>query len=136
PAGHEGWVYGERWCGDRRDRRCRLRHPHRPERGDQVNQAMIPAAKPIVGEEERAAVDAVLASGMIAQGPQVAAFEEEFAAELVAGRTCVAVSSGTSGLHLGLLAAGIGPGDEVIVPSFTFAATANSVALTGATPVF
>jgi len=101
-----------------------------------VNQATIPAAKPIVGEEERAAVDAVLASGMIAQGPQVAAFEEEFAAELVAGRTCVAVSSGTSGLHLGLLAAGIGPGDEVIVPSFTFAATANSVALTGATPVF
>src|SRR5699024_2044648 len=97
---------------------------------------MIPAAKPIVGDEERAAVDAVLASGMIAQGPQVAAFEEEFAAELVAGRTCVAVSSGTSGLHLGLLAAGVGPGDEVIVPSFTFAATANSVALTGATPVF
>lgn len=101
-----------------------------------MNQAMIPAAKPIIGAEERAAVDAVLASGMIAQGPQVAAFEEEFASALVAGRTCVAVNSGTSGLHLGLLAAGIGPGDEVIVPSFTFAATANSVALTGATPVF
>ncbi|MFC4556075.1 DegT/DnrJ/EryC1/StrS family aminotransferase [Georgenia faecalis] len=97
---------------------------------------MIPAAKPIVGDEERAAVDAVLRSGMIAQGPQVAAFEEEFAAELVDGRRCQAVSSGTSGLHLGLLACGVGPGDEVIVPSFTFAATANSVALTGATPVF
>ena len=55
---------------------------------------------------------------------------------LVQGRASVAVNSGTSGLHLGLLAAGIGPGDEVIVPSFTFAATANSVALTGATPVF
>lgn len=52
------------------------------------------------------------------------------------GTTCVAVNSGTSALHLGMLAAGIGPGDEVIVPSFTFAATANSVALTGATPVF
>jgi len=97
---------------------------------------MIPAAKPIVGDEEREAVDRVLRSGMIAQGPEVKAFEEEFAAELVQGRTCVAVNSGTSGLHLGLLAAGIGPGDEVIVPSFTFAATGNSVALTGATPVF
>jgi perosamine synthetase len=96
----------------------------------------IPAAKPIIGDEEREAVDRVLRSGMIAQGPEVAAFEQEFSAELVAGRACVAVNSGTSGLHLGLLAAGVGPGDEVIVPSFTFAATANSVALTGATPVF
>jgi dTDP-4-amino-4,6-dideoxygalactose transaminase len=96
----------------------------------------IPAAKPIIGDEERAAVDRVMRSGMIAQGPEVKAFEEEFAAALVGGRECVAVNSGTSGLHLGLLAAGVGPGDEVIVPSFTFAATANSVALTGATPVF
>ncbi|CAM3548689.1 DegT/DnrJ/EryC1/StrS family aminotransferase [Nocardioides zeicaulis] len=96
----------------------------------------IPPAKPIIGPDERAAVDAVLQTGMVAQGPQVAAFEQEFGDQLVAGRTCVAVNSGTSGLHLGLLAAGIGPGDEVIVPSFTFAATANSVALTGATPVF
>ena len=97
---------------------------------------MIPAAKPLIGDEERAAVDRVMASGVIAQGPEVAAFEREFADALVGGRTTVAVSSGTTGLHLGLLAAGIGPGDEVIVPSFTFAATANSVALTGATPVF
>jgi perosamine synthetase len=96
----------------------------------------IPPAKPIVGDEERAAVDRVMRSGMIAQGPEVATFEEEFAAQVTGGRRCVAVNSGTSGLHLGLLAAGIGPGDEVIVPSFTFAATANSVALTGATPVF
>ncbi|MCL1898779.1 MAG: DegT/DnrJ/EryC1/StrS aminotransferase family protein [Micrococcales bacterium] len=96
----------------------------------------IPPAKPIIGEEERAAVDQVLRSGMIAQGPQVAAFEQEFSEQLVSGRQCLAVSSGTAGLHLGLLAAGVGPGDEVIVPSFTFAATANSVALTGATPVF
>ena len=97
---------------------------------------LIPAAKPIVGDEERAAVDRVMRSGMIAQGPEVTAFESEFADVLVGGRQCVAVNSGTSGLHLGLLAAGIGPGDEVIVPSFTFAATGNSVALTGATPVF
>lgn len=97
---------------------------------------LIPAARPILGDEERAAVDRVIRSGMIAQGPEVKAFEEEFSAHLVQGRTCVAVNSGTSGLHLGLLAAGIGPGDEVIVPSFTFAATGNAVALTGATPVF
>lgn len=96
----------------------------------------IPAAKPLIGEEERQAVDRVLAGGMVAQGPEVAAFEREFAEHLVAGRPTVAVNSGTSGLHLGLLAAGVGAGDEVIVPSFTFAATANSVALAGGTPVF
>ncbi len=101
-----------------------------------MNQSLIPAAKPLIGEEERAAVDAVLRSGMVAQGPEVAAFEEEFSAALLEGRGAVAVSSGTAGLHVGLLACGIGPGDEVIVPSFTFAATANAVALTGARPVF
>ncbi|WP_203568883.1 DegT/DnrJ/EryC1/StrS family aminotransferase [Aestuariimicrobium ganziense] len=96
----------------------------------------IPPAKPLIGEEERAAVDRVLQSGMIAQGPEVAAFEKEFSEHFGLGRACVAVNSGTSGLHIGLLSCGIGAGDEVIVPSFTFAATANSVALTGATPVF
>lgn len=96
----------------------------------------IPAAKPIIGDEEREAVDRVMRSGMIAQGPEVAAFEQEFARHFVQNRSIVAVNSGTSGQHLGLLAAGVGPGDEVIVPSFTFAATGNSVALTGATPVF
>jgi perosamine synthetase len=101
-----------------------------------VSKDFIPAAKPIIGDEERAAVDAVLVSGMLAQGAEVASFEQEFSEVLLDGRAAVAVNSGTSGLHLGLLAAGIGPGDEVIVPSFTFAATANSVALTGATPVF
>lgn len=101
-----------------------------------MTEAFIPPAKPIIGDEERAAVDRVLRSGMIAQGPEVAAFEQEFAEHFKLGRACVAVNSGTSGLHLGLLSAGIGDGDEVIVPSFTFAATANSVALTGATPVF
>jgi len=97
---------------------------------------LIPIAKPLIGDEERAAVDRVLCSGMLAQGPEVAAFEQEFADHFGLGRACVAVNSGTSGLHLGLLSAGVGPGDEVIVPSFTFAGTANSVALTGATPVF
>ncbi|WP_307844054.1 DegT/DnrJ/EryC1/StrS family aminotransferase [Sanguibacter suaedae] len=101
-----------------------------------MNQSLIPAARPIIGDEEREAVDRVLRSGMVAQGPEVKAFEAEFGEQLVGGRECVAVNSGTAGLHLGLLACGIGPGDEVIVPSFTFAATGNSVALTGATPVF
>ena len=101
-----------------------------------MSNAFIPAARPIIGDEEREAVDRVLRSGMIAQGPEVAAFEQEFAAHFVQGRPTAAVNSGTSGQHLGLLAAGVGPGDEVIVPSFTFAATGNSVALTGATPVF
>lgn len=96
---------------------------------------MIPLAKPLIGDEERAAVDRVMRSGMIAQGPEVTAFEEEFST-LVAGRHCIAVNSGTTALHLGMEAAGIGAGDEVIVPSFSFAATANSVRLTGAEPVF
>lgn len=96
----------------------------------------VPAAKPIIGDDERLAVDAVMRSGMLAQGPEVAAFETEFSAELLGGRPSVAVNSGTTALHLALIALGIGPGDEVIVPSFTFAATANAVALVGATPVF
>ncbi len=96
----------------------------------------IPPAKPIIGEEEIEAVTRVMRSGMVAQGPEVAAFEQEFGAHFADGRPTVAVNSGTAGLHLGLLAAGVGPGDEVIVPSFTFAATGNSVGLAGGTPVF
>jgi len=96
---------------------------------------MIPAAKPIIGDEEREAVDRVLRSGMIAGGPEVVAFETEFS-ELVDGRHSIAVNSGTSALHMAFVAAGIKAGEEVIVPSFTFAATANSVVLAGGTPVF
>ena len=96
---------------------------------------MIPAARPLIDQEEREAVDRVLKSGVLAQGPEVSSFEEEFS-EYVDHYKCVAVNSGTSALHLALLAGGIGPGDEVIVPSFSYAATANSVALTGAKPVF
>ncbi len=95
----------------------------------------VPATGLQLGEPERAAVERVLASGMLAQGPEVAAFESEFSAH-VDGRPCVAVNSGTSALLLALLALGIGTGDEVVVPSFSFAATANAVALTGARPVF
>jgi dTDP-4-amino-4,6-dideoxygalactose transaminase len=96
---------------------------------------MIPAAQPLVGRAERRAVMKVMRSGMLAQGPEVAAFEREFSA-VVNSAECVAVNSGTSALHLAFLAAGIGAGDEVIVPSFSFAATANAVCLAGATPVF
>ena len=96
---------------------------------------MIPAARPEIGEEEIEAVVRVMRSGMLAQGPEVGAFETEFSA-IVGGLHSIAVNSGTSALHMAFLAAGVGPGDEVIVPSFSFAATANAVALTGATPVF
>lgn len=96
---------------------------------------MIPAARPEIGQEERDAVDRVMRSGMLAQGPEVAAFETEFSA-IVGGAHSVAVNSGTSALHMAFVAAGVGRGDEVIVPSFSFAATANAVALAGATPVF
>ncbi|MEQ4303031.1 DegT/DnrJ/EryC1/StrS family aminotransferase [Plantactinospora sp. B6F1] len=99
------------------------------------NADLIPPAKPVIGDAEIEAAVRVLRSGRVVQGPEVAAFEEEFS-ELVAGRHCVAVNSGTSALHLALLALGLGRGDEVIVPSFSFAATANAVRLVGAEPVF
>ena len=95
----------------------------------------IPIARPVIGRDEITAVTAVLESGMLAAGEQVAHFEQEFA------RYCdvphaVAVNNGTAALHAALLAAGVGPGDEVIVPDFTFFATASSVLMCGATPVF
>lgn len=95
----------------------------------------IPAARPLIGDDERRAVDRVMRSGNLAQGAEVGAFEGEFSA-VVDGIHCVAMNSGTSALHLAMVAMGIGPGDEVLVPSFTFAASANAVRLTGATPVF
>jgi len=101
-----------------------------------MTDARVTAVVVELGEEEREAALAVLTSGKLVQGEQVAAFESEFSRALVAGADCIAVNSGTSALHLGLLAAGIGPGDEVIVPSFTFAASANAVVMAGATPVF
>lgn len=96
---------------------------------------MIPLSRPLIDADDVAAVVAVLESGMLAQGAQVAEFEREFSAT-VGARTCVAVNSGTSALHIGMLAAGVGPGDEVVVPAFSFGASANAIALCGATPVF
>lgn len=95
----------------------------------------IPVMIPWLGEEEaRAASDAVL-SGWVAQGPRVAAFERAFA-ERVGAEHGIAVSSCTTALHLALVALGIGPGDEVVVPSLSFIATANAVRYVGAEPVF
>ncbi len=96
---------------------------------------MISIARPLLGTEEEAAILRVLASGQLAQGEQVAAFERRFA-EVCHVCEAVAVSSGTAAIHLALLAHGIGPGDEVITTPFSFAATANAILLVGATPVF
>jgi dTDP-4-amino-4,6-dideoxygalactose transaminase len=96
---------------------------------------MIPVMRPWLGEEEAAAVAEAVASGWVAQGPRVAQFEEAFAAATGTGHA-VAVSSCTAALHLALIAAGIGPGDEVVVPSLSFIATANAVRYAGAQPVF
>ncbi len=95
----------------------------------------IAIAKPYVGPEEEAAVLEVLRSGGLAQGKRVAQFEERFAA-LHGARHGVAVNNGTTSLIAALMAHGIGPGDEVIVPPFTFFATASSVFSVGARPVF
>jgi dTDP-4-amino-4,6-dideoxygalactose transaminase len=95
----------------------------------------VPVMKPTLGAEEaEAAADAVL-SGWVAQGPRVAEFEAAFAARTHATHA-VAVSSCTTALHLSLVVLGVGPGDEVIVPSLSFIATANAVRYVGATPVF
>src|SRR5438477_4582384 len=96
---------------------------------------MISIAHPFLGSEEADALLRVLASGQLAQGEHVAAFEKRFAA-LCHVQEAVAVSSGTSALHLALLAHDIGQGDEVITTPFSFAATANVLLLVGATPVF
>ncbi|WP_433555421.1 DegT/DnrJ/EryC1/StrS family aminotransferase [Pseudonocardia xinjiangensis] len=96
---------------------------------------MIPVMRPLLGEEEAQAVADVVRSGWVAQGPRVAEFEKEFAASVGAAHG-VATSSCTTALHLALHVLGIGPGDEVIVPSLSFIATANAVRYCGAVPVF
>lgn len=96
---------------------------------------MIPVVKPLVGEEEQNAVRAVLESGQLASGEMVNRFETSFA-DFVGAKYAVATSSGTTALHLALLAAGVQPGDKVITTPFTFAATANAILFCGAIPVF
>jgi perosamine synthetase len=96
---------------------------------------MIPIAKPIIADEEVEEVVKVLRSGFIAQGPKVSEFEDKFA-EYVGVKHAVATSSGTTALHLALLATDVGAADEVITTPFTFAATGNSVLYVGGKPVF
>jgi dTDP-4-amino-4,6-dideoxygalactose transaminase len=95
----------------------------------------VPFALPDIGEEEIAAVAEAMRSGWLTTGPRAAAFEQDFAAFLGGGVHAVAVNSATAGLHLALEAVGIGPGDEVIVPTWTFTATAEVVRYLGADPV-
>ncbi len=95
----------------------------------------IPFARPDFDDREARAVSDVLASGWVSQGPQVVRFEQMFA-ERIGARAGVATTSCTTALHLALILAGVGPGDEVICPSYTFIATANAIVYTGATPVF
>jgi perosamine synthetase len=96
---------------------------------------MIPIAKPLIGEEEKIAVMNVLNSGMLASGPVTEEFEKKFA-EYVGTKYAIATTSGTTALHLGLLALGITHGDEVILPAFSFIASANAPLFCDAIPVF
>jgi len=96
---------------------------------------VIPIASPQLGSEEREAVDRVLQSGIIAQGPEVAKFEDEFA-KMCGVKYAVATSNGTTAGHLVMIASGISPGDEVITTPFTFFATASVIIMAGAKPVF
>lgn len=96
---------------------------------------MIPIAMPVLEKAEAEAAHQAVLSGWVSQGPQVAAFEREFAGSVGAPHAC-AVSNCTTALHLALLAVGVGPGDEVITASHSFIATANSIRYCGATPVF
>ncbi|MDW7755094.1 MAG: DegT/DnrJ/EryC1/StrS family aminotransferase [Brevefilum sp.] len=96
---------------------------------------MIQISKPYIGDEEKKNVLEVLESGMLAQGPKVAALEKKFAG-LCGVKQAIATSSGTTALHIALMAHGIGLGDEVITTPFTFIASANSILFTGAKPVF
>jgi UDP-4-amino-4-deoxy-L-arabinose-oxoglutarate aminotransferase len=100
-----------------------------------MSQAFLPFSRPSIGDEEIAAVEQVLRSGWITTGPKSQALEEQFA-DYVGCKHAVALSSATGGMHITLLALGIGPGDEVITPSQTWVSTANMISLLGAKPVF
>ncbi len=95
----------------------------------------VPITKPVLGEEELEALRAPLESGWVVQGPAVAEFERRFG-EYIGAEHCVATTSCTTALHIAVAALGLGPGDEVLVPAFTWVSTANVVEYMGATPRF
>ena len=100
-----------------------------------MHKDFVPVARPRLGREEVSAAGRAILSGWVTQGPEVAAFEHEFADFVGAPHAC-AVSSGTTALHVALLAVGVRPGDEVITVSHSYIATANSIRYCGAVPVF
>ncbi|KPV51460.1 aminotransferase DegT, partial [Kouleothrix aurantiaca] len=102
---------------------------------EQKSMRTIPIAKTVMGEAEAEAAKRPIMSGWITQGPEVAAFEQEFA-EFVGATHACAVSNCTTALHLALLAVGVQPGDEVITVSHSYIATANSIHYCQAMPVF
>src|SRR5437899_13076961 len=115
-------------------------HPKRPRKEKTMaveakKKLNIPITKPSLTDEEARAPFESIKSGWVTQGPKVAEFEKAVAA-YVGAKHGVATTSCTTGLHLALAAIGVGPGDEVIVPSFTFIASANAILYTGATVVF
>jgi len=99
-----------------------------------MRQSFLPFCLPLIGDEEIREVAEVLRTGWVTSGPRVKQFEQEFAS-YVGAKHAIAVNSCTAALHLSLAALGVGPGDEVIVPTLTFCATANVVVHLGATPV-
>lgn len=101
-----------------------------------TNSQFLPFAQPDITEAEVLAATEAIRSGWLTTGPNAAAFEREFAEYVGGGVTAVAVNSATAGMHLALEALGIGPGDEVLVPTWTFTATAEVVRYLGADPVF
>lgn len=105
------------------------------EGGKPVRQQMLPYGRQWLGEDDIAAVVEVLRTNWLTTGPKVGEFEQVFA-QFVSAKEAVAVSNGTAALHAAMYALGIGPGDEVIVPPITFAASANCVVYQGGTPVF
>jgi len=100
-----------------------------------VDTDIVPMAQPVLGEEEERAVIEVLRSGQLSLGPRIPEFERRFAERLGVPHAA-AVSSGTTALHLGLRAIGVGEGDEVVTSPFSFVASANAIVYQGATPVF
>jgi perosamine synthetase len=114
---------------------CELNGGHQKEEGrpEVRERGALSVSAPVFGGNERAYVLQALDEGWISSGRFVARFAAQFGARF--GATCIPVSSGTAALHLALLALGIGPGDEVLVPALTFIATANAVAYCGATPI-